>query len=106
MSILGVLGMLDSRNLTFDTNRAFYEPYRMVVICSAVSREAEVLCAISLEALSDHFGVEIKEGVVSSNIYVKEFLANKSKICHAMEKKFLAGSFEADGSILIKTEDL
>jgi hypothetical protein len=56
-------------------------------------------CAISREALDDHFDGDNKDKL-------KVFNASRERIEHEARRKYLADLVESDGSVLIKTMDL
>jgi hypothetical protein len=58
-----------------------------------------VRCAISREALADHFRGDNKDKL-------EVFRANWQAIEEEARKKYVAGATEADGSVLIRTLDL
>jgi hypothetical protein len=58
-----------------------------------------VRCEITREALDDDFGGDGKDKL-------EVFRANRLAIEQEARRKYLAGRREADGSILIRTEDL
>lgn len=91
--------MLDERILVFSDARAHYDPTRMVVIFKGRDGDKIIPCAISREALDDHFGGDNKDKL-------KVFNANRERIEHEARRKYLAGRVESDGSVLIKTMDL
>ncbi len=99
LGILGVLGMLDSRALTFPDPAARYDGIRDVVAFWGQEGTKRVRCAISREALDDHYKPERKDKL-------KVFEANRSAIEQEARRKYLAGILEPDGSILIKTTDI
>lgn len=95
-----MLGMIDQRNLIFpDAPNARYDFERMIVVFFGKEGEKSVRCAISSEALNDHYKSKSKDPI-------KIFLENHSAIEHEAVRKYLANRLEADGSILIKTIDL
>lgn len=98
-SILTVLGMIDDRHLIFMEPKERYDFSRAAVLFSGKDGEKVVKCAISQEALEDHFGDHDKDPI-------KMFKANRERIEHEARRKYLAGRPEADGSILIRTTDL
>ena len=98
-NILGVLGMLDERVLVFQDARAHYDPARMVVLFKGRDGDKTITCAISHEALDDHFDGGNKDKL-------KVFKAGRECIEHEARRKYLAGLMESDGSVLIKTMDL
>lgn len=99
MSILAVLGMVDDRGLTFADSGARYDPIGTVVLFDGRDGEKTVPCAISREALADHF-----DGAKQNPARV--FQAHRARIEHEARRKYLAAGLEADGSVLIRTEDL
>ncbi len=56
-------------------------------------------CAISREALDDHFQGDDKDKL-------EVFRANRRAIEQEARRKYLAGGTEPDGSVLIRTGDL
>ena len=91
--------MVDERILTFPKSASRYDSIRMAVLFTGKDGEKTVPCAISQEALEDHFDDDNKEPA-------KGFRANRRRIEHEARRKYLAGRLEPDGSVLIKTEDL
>lgn len=98
-SILDVLGMLDKRVLSFADSQPYYDSGRMVVRFDGKVGDVRIGCAISLEALEDHFEAGSRDPV-------KIFLASRERIEHEARRKYLAGALEPDGSVLIRTTDL
>ena len=98
-SILGKLGMIDRRTLKFPAPDVRYDSMRMRVVFTGVDGETKVVCAISAEALEDHFGGDHKNPI-------KAFSAHQSRLEHVARRQYLAEKREADGSVLIKTEDM
>jgi len=99
MSILSVLGMVDQRQLVFPDPRERYNFDRDLVFFNGKDGDTVVKCAISQEALEDHFGDH-------NEAPLKIFKANRERIEHEARRKYLSGQLEADGSILIRTGDL
>lgn len=95
--ILGVLGMIDERSLLFPEDKA--HSTGEAVVFRGRDGEKPVTCAISLEALEDHFDAD--EGSM-----MEAFKKNRERICHEARRKYLADRLEEDGSVLIKTTDL
>ena len=96
-NILGVLGMLDERVLVFPDP----EPRSngQSVLFRGRDGDLIVRCAISREALADHFNGDNKD-------LLKVFKANRERIEYEARRKYLAGRLESDLSVLIRTEDL
>lgn len=99
ISILTVLGMVDERHLIFPDPKERYDFGRSIVLFRGKDGKKTVECAISREALEDHFGGDGKDPV-------KIFVANQEHIEHEARCKYLAGNLEGDGSVLIRTGDL
>ena len=92
--------MVDQRNLIFpDVSNVQYDPNRMMVIFWGQDGTNSIRCAISIEALQDHYKSKSKDPI-------KIFLENHSAIEHEAVRKYLTNQFEANDFILIKTEDL
>lgn len=91
--------MLDERVLVFPDASAHYDPSRMVVLFKGRDGDKIITCAISREALDDHFGGDNKDKL-------KVFNANRDRIEHEARRKYLARRVESDGSVIIKSIDL
>lgn len=91
--------MLDKRILSFADSQAHYDSRHMVVRFDGKNGDVRVGCAITLEALEDHFDAGSKDPV-------KAFHASRERIEHEARRKYLAGRLELDGSVLIRTADL
>ena len=102
LNILQVLGMNDSRKLEFPNSKGKYqEKYdslRRVIIFLGVDGDKKVICAISEEALDDHFEDEKNP--------IRNFIKNRGRIEGEARRKYIRNLLEEDGSILIRTEDL
>lgn len=90
---------MDGRTLIFPGSDGRYDSGRMVFLFSGNDGEKTVPCAISYEALADHFDGDNEEPV-------KVFRKHRERIEHEARRKYLAGRLESDGSVLIKSEDL
>lgn len=99
LAILEVLGMVDKRSLSFEELRPSYDSDRMVVLFPGKDRAKQLVCAISREALDDHFQGNRKDPLAV-------FSANRETIEHVARRKYLGGQLEPDGSVLIRTSDL
>jgi len=99
LSILGMLGMIDQRNLIFPEPREMYDPSREWVIFWGQEGDKKIRCAITREALVDYF-----KG--SDKTLLKVFALNRTAIEQEARRKYLADRLETDGGILIKSEDL
>jgi len=90
---------LAQHDLTFPEPEARSVFDRMVVTFWGQDGQTRVRCAISREALDDHFKGDGKDKL-------QVFQANRQAIEQDARNKYLAGDTEADGSILIRTGDL
>jgi hypothetical protein len=84
------------RELNFVEGDERYVFDRSVVMFWGMDRETRVRCAISREALDDHFGGDGKDKL-------EVFKANRRAIEDIARRKYLAGQIEPDGSVLIRT---
>jgi hypothetical protein len=91
--------MLDDRTLTFTDKLARYDSMRDVAVVEGRDGDRTIRCAISREALEDHFGGDGKDPI-------KVFRTHNARIEHEARRKYLDGHLELDGSILIRTQDL
>jgi Fic family protein len=91
---------LGQHDLSFPEKAARYNIDRAVVVFWAQDGKKRVRCAVSREALDDHF-----DGDNNPN---KEevFQAHRAEIEQEVRNKYLAGDTENDGSVLIRTADL
>jgi transcriptional regulator with XRE-family HTH domain len=96
-NILGVLGMLDERTLTFPDP----EPRSNGEAVLFRGRDGELIirCGISREALEDHYNGDDKD-------MLKVFTANRARVEYEARRKYLAGRLEPDLSVMIRTTDL
>lgn len=99
LRILGVLGMLDQRVLVFPEPRERYDSDHDIVAFWGMDGGKDVRCAINRKALVDRFKGDGKDKL-------KVFAANRAAIEHEVRRKYLAGRLEADGSVLVKSDDL
>jgi transcriptional regulator with XRE-family HTH domain len=97
LNILQVLGMRDSRTLEFPNSKEKYDSERGVIVFTGVDRGKKVKCAISFEALDDHFE--------NGQNPLKNFIKNRAIIENEAKRKYLNNNLENDGSILIKSDD-
>ena len=90
---------LEQHDLKFPEPEEKYDFDREVVVFWGQDGETRVRCAISREALDDHFHGDDKDKV-------EVFRANRQAIEQEARRKYLAGETEPDGSILIRTGDM
>lgn len=102
LSILGVLGMLDKTMLTFVEPVENYDPERDLMLFEGRDGDKPITCAISGEALEDHFGARGS----GRRQRLSAFTKHRDEIEDQARRKYLAGRREPDGSVLIRSEDL
>src|SRR5436309_3422236 len=90
---------LEQHDLTFLAPQEAFVPERDIVFFYGHDGEAWVRCAISREALDDHF-----HGGGMDKLEV--FRANREVIEQEVRRKYIAGDTEVDGSVLIRADDL
>lgn len=91
--------MIDKRQLDFLEPEQVYLWERKVVRFWGNDGKKRVCCEISAEAINDHFKGDNKDKI-------KVFKDNHLSIEHEARRKYLNGYVEADGSVLIQTDDL
>lgn len=92
--------MTDQRTLVFSKLETYFHPETHVVMFKGNDGKSPITCGISLPALQDHFDIDAKQHPLQT------FKANQTVILHIAKKKYLEEKLEANGMILIKTEDL
>ncbi len=102
LSILGVLGMLDRTMLGFSERVENYDPERDVVRFEGRDGDRRIACAISGEALEDHFGAR----GTGHRQRLAAFHAHRDEIEDQARRKYTAAWLEPDGSVLIRSQDL
>ena len=90
---------LEQHDLRFPEPRETYDFDRAVVKFWGHDGKIRVWCAISREALDDHFQGDHKDKL-------EVFRANRRAIEQEARRKYLNGETEPDGSVLIRTMDL
>ncbi|HWO36922.1 MAG TPA: DUF1488 domain-containing protein, partial [Candidatus Acidoferrum sp.] len=88
-----------AHELRFPDRREAFIFDREVVVFWGQDGESRVQCAISQEALDDHFKGDNKDKL-------EVFRTNRQAIEEEARKKYLAGATETDGSVFIRTLDL
>ncbi len=100
MAILKVLGMVDLRRLEFEYPlKVSHDFDNDLIRFSGSDGERTRHCAISREALNDHFHGMDKD-------LKKLFFKHRDRILHEARRKYYANRLEPDESILIRTTDL
>jgi Protein of unknown function (DUF1488)/Fic/DOC family len=90
---------LEKHDLKFPEPEARYDFDRMAAIFWGQDGKTRVRCAISREAIDDHFHGDEKDKL-------EVFTANRQAIELKARQKYLDGETEPDGSVLIRTGDL
>ena len=90
---------LERHDLKFPAPQETFVFERDIVFFYGQDGEAWVRCAISREALDDHFPGDVKDKL-------EVFRANRQAIEQEVRRKYIAGDTEVDGSILIRSDDL
>jgi hypothetical protein len=90
---------LAQHDLTFPQPDERYIVDLHVVVFSGMDGNARVRCAVSGEALDDHFNGDARDKL-------DVFRRHRRTIEQESRRKYLAGDTEGDGSILIRTGDL
>lgn len=88
--------------LEFAAPAARYDLDRDVVEFLGQAGGAAVRCAISREALEDHFGAD----GVDQEGRLRKFRDHRSEIEHMLQSKYLSWPVEEIGAVLIKTNDV
>ena len=102
LAVLDALGMVEKRLLKFAAETARYDDRREVVLFRGEASGKDVYCAISREAIEDHFSPKGR----GSAARLAAFKRNRRIIEALAEGKFGARQFEPDGTILIRTADI
>ena len=89
----------ENKELKFPAPEARYDGARDVVVFWGLDRDQRIKCAISEEALDDHF-----QGDNRSKLEV--FRENLPAIEEIARRKYLSSKVETDGSVLISTADI
>jgi hypothetical protein len=89
-------------DLTFSNPPPRYDAHRDVIAFAGQTLGQPVACAISREALDDHFGAD----GLDKNGRVQAFLKSRSKIEEMARIKYLKWPIEQPDAILIKTSDV
>jgi hypothetical protein len=87
-------------DLTFDNSPGRYDNERDVVTFDGDALRRPVRCAISREALDDHYGASTKDE------RLEKFRQNRSVIEQMVRKKYLNWPVEEPESVLLKTLDV
>ncbi|HUD57572.1 MAG TPA: DUF1488 family protein [Terracidiphilus sp.] len=90
---------LEHHGLVFPEANARYDSGRDVVVFWGQDGPTRVRCAISREALDDHFKADNRNKL-------EVFNENRKLIEQEARRKYLAVDMEKDGSVLIRTADL
>jgi hypothetical protein len=103
LKTVGVLrSLLPGVDLTFNNPIPRYDFGRDIVVFEGQALGQSVACAISREALDDHFGTD----GLDNDGRVQAFLKNRSKIEKMARSKYLNRPIEEPDAVLIKTTDV
>jgi hypothetical protein len=89
----------ENKDLAFPAPEEKYDTERDVVVFWGLDRDQRIRCAISREALDDHF-----HG--NSRNKLEVFRENRPAIEEIARRKYLFGHVEPDGTVLIRTADI
>jgi hypothetical protein len=89
----------ENKELTFPDPEESYDIGRDVVVFWGSDRDQRIRCAISREALDDHFGGDNRNEV-------EAFRENRPAIEQIAQRKYLSGRVEPDGTVLIRTAEI
>jgi hypothetical protein len=98
----GRRSMIPRLDLTFNNPPVRYDFSRDIVTFEGNALGGPVACAVSREALDDHFGAD----GLGQDGRVEQFLKNRSKIELMARTKYLSWPVEEPGAVLIKTMDV
>ncbi len=101
MAILDALGMIERPAMTFPEKTESYDSNRDVVLFPAMTADGDVTCAISGDALEDHCAARGQ----SRRARLAAFHAHRSEIEEKAFQKYTSRKREADGSLLIRSND-
>ncbi|HVH61855.1 MAG TPA: DUF1488 family protein, partial [Candidatus Sulfotelmatobacter sp.] len=90
---------LERHDLTFLAPMESFVFERDMVLFYGQDGEACVRCAITRDALDDHFRGDARDKL-------EVFRANRPSIEQEVRRRYLAGDTELDGSILIRSGDV
>lgn len=99
LAILDALGLTDKRTLAFTDPASSYDMSRGVTFWGE-DGEKRIRCRISREALDDHFsdGDRLRPKAA--------FKKYRPAIEALARRKYLVGQADADGTVLLKTDDI
>ena len=89
----------ENKELAFPAPEERYDTRRDVVVFWGLDRNQSVPCAISREALDDHFRGDNRNKL-------EVFRENRPAIDEIARRKYLSGCVEPDGTVLIRTADI
>jgi hypothetical protein len=88
----------ENKELAFPAPEERYDIGRDVVVFWGLDRDQRIPCAISREALDDHFRGDNRNKL-------EVFRENRPAIEEITRRKYLSGRVEPDGTVLIRTAD-
>lgn len=102
LAILEALGMVERPAISFPEKVERFDFDRDIVLFPGQTADGEITCAISAEALRDHFGAR----GLTERALLSAFRARRDEIEAATRRKYEAGQKENDGSVLVRSSDL
>ena len=94
--------MIEHSPIEFLDKHEQFDFDRDVVLFEGMAVKGEVSCAISGEALEDHYGAKGSSG----RARLAAFHAHRKAIEEQARRKFAANKLEKDGSMLLRSEDI
>ena len=101
LAILEALGLVERPAIGFPDKIERYDPDRDVILFPGRTAEGEIICAVSGEALEDHFGAR----GTSQRARLAAFRANRGEIEATARHKLESGRREPGGSVIIRSGD-
>jgi hypothetical protein len=89
----------ENKELVFPAPKERYDNSREIVAFWGQDRTERIRCAISREALDDHFHGDNRNKL-------EVFAENRTAIENIARRKYLSGLIEPDGTVLIRTADI
>lgn len=93
--------MVEHAPIDFPDKTETFDGFRDVVLFPGRTAGGEITCAVSGEALEDHFGAK----GMSRRARLAAFRNQRSRIEDAAARKLVARQLEPDGSILVRSGD-
>ena len=101
LAILEALGLVERPAITFPDKIERHDPDRDVILFPGRTAAGEITCAVSGEALEDHFGAR----GTSRRSRLGAFRAHRDDIEATARRMLDSGRREPDGSVIIRSGD-